>query len=86
MAKSAVAKAAVKSANNIVKVLRKMCPKAHQVSLFHLAIAIHNNYKYFCTSEKPILRKKKSLLKKFKIEIITDPFVDNSGNTFNYYL
>jgi hypothetical protein len=64
----------------------KLCPKANKVSLLHLVIAIQTKHKYFCTSDKYLLRKAAIFKKKFSIEIVNDPYVNTSGHGFNYYL
>ena len=75
-----------KKTNNVIKLLAKMCPKANKTSIFHLGVAIQNGYKYYCTSEKILLKKTKSIKKKFGINVISDPYVNTLENPFNFYI
>jgi hypothetical protein len=72
--------------NEAMRFFIKLCPKANKVSLLHLTIAVRTKHRYFCTSDKYILRKAKEIKKKFHIEVVSDPYVNTSGFGFNYYL
>jgi GTP:adenosylcobinamide-phosphate guanylyltransferase len=49
--------------------IRSICKRADATSLLHLSIAISENYKYFATSDRSILRHAKQLAKKYKIDV-----------------
>jgi len=57
----------------VQQALQKLCPDANRVSIFHLAIAISNKYKYYLTSDPILLKKAKEIKKKFKMKLCKDP-------------